>query len=50
MAKKVKKMSKKAQMPRNREAKKGEADRHIFNLRPKHLLSGKRKMGKTDRR
>jgi nucleolar GTP-binding protein len=31
-------------------AKKGEADRHIPNLMPKHLYSGKRGMGKTDRR
>uniref|UniRef100_A0A1I7XSB2 Nucleolar GTP-binding protein 1 n=1 Tax=Heterorhabditis bacteriophora TaxID=37862 RepID=A0A1I7XSB2_HETBA len=33
-----------------REARKGEADRHVFDLKPKHLFSGKRKMGKTDRR
>lgn len=30
--------------------KNGEADRTIYNLRPKHLFSGKRGMGKTDRR
>lgn len=33
-----------------REARKGEADRHIYDLKPKHLFSGKRKMGKADRR
>ncbi len=31
-------------------AKKGEGDRHIPNMMPKHLYSGKRGMGKTDRR
>lgn len=33
-----------------RDARKGEGDRHVYQLRPKHLFSGKRKMGKTDRR
>lgn len=28
----------------------GEADRHVFDTKPKHLLSGKRKAGKKDRR
>ncbi|MCP9265983.1 Nucleolar GTP-binding protein 1 [Dirofilaria immitis] len=32
------------------EARKGEADRHIFVKCPKHLFSGKRGLGKTDRR
>ncbi|KJH42139.1 MYND finger [Dictyocaulus viviparus] len=32
-----------------REARKGEADRQVYDLKPKHLFSGKRKMGKTDR-
>lgn len=31
-------------------SKKGAGDRHIFDLKPKHLLSGKRKAGKTSRR
>ena len=31
-------------------ARKGEADRHIPNLMPKHLYSGKRGNGTTDRR
>ncbi|KAK3597055.1 hypothetical protein CHS0354_022058 [Potamilus streckersoni] len=50
MAKKVKKIARKAQMPANREAKKGEGDRVILNMKPKHLFSGKRKAGKTQRR
>ena len=29
---------------------KGEADRFIGDLKPKHLFSGKRGVGKTDRR
>ncbi|RWS04884.1 nucleolar GTP-binding protein 1-like protein [Dinothrombium tinctorium] len=47
---KVKKMAKKAQKSMNLAAKKGEADRKIPNVRPKHLFSGKRKLGKTSRR
>ena len=35
---------------RNKEARKGEGDRHIPDFKPKHLFSGKRKAGKTDRR
>jgi len=35
---------------RNKEAKKGEGDRHVYDLKPKHLLTGKRGAGKTDRR
>jgi len=31
-------------------ARKGEGDRHIFDLKPKHLFTGKRGTGKTDRR
>ncbi|XP_062580603.1 GTP-binding protein 4-like [Saccostrea cucullata] len=50
MAKKVKTIGRKAQVPRNREAKKGEGDRVILNMKPKHLFAGKRKGGKTDRR
>jgi len=48
--KKVKKIAKKAQIPFNRNAKKGEGDRVILNMKPKHLFSGKRGNGKTDRR
>ena len=38
----------KAVFKRSKMARKGEADRHIPTLRPKHLLSGKRGKGKTD--
>lgn len=50
MVKKVKKIMKNSQKGMNREARKGEADRHVFDLKPKHLLAGKRKSGTTDRR
>ncbi|XP_003410566.1 GTP-binding protein 4 isoform X1 [Loxodonta africana] len=50
MVKKAKTMMKKAQKKMNRLGKKGEADRHVFDMKPKHLLSGKRKSGKKDRR
>lgn len=44
------KMSDKAQVRMGRMARKGEADRHIPDLKPKHLFSGKRPKGSTDRR
>ncbi|PRW33236.1 nucleolar GTP-binding isoform A [Chlorella sorokiniana] len=44
------KMADKAQWKLGRAAKKGEADRHIPDLKPKHLFSGKRPRGTTDRR
>lgn len=44
------KIGDKATFKRGKMARKGEADRHIPTLRPKHLLSGKRGNGKTDRR
>ncbi|XP_023660638.2 GTP-binding protein 4 [Paramormyrops kingsleyae] len=50
MLKKVKMMMKNSQKDMNRMGKKGEADRHVFDLKPKHLLAGKRKSGSTDRR
>ncbi|TKS79357.1 Nucleolar GTP-binding protein 1 [Collichthys lucidus] len=50
MAKKAKKMMKNSQKDMNRQGKKGEADRHVFDLKPKHLLAGKRKSGTNDRR
>ncbi|XP_069119570.1 GTP-binding protein 4-like [Argopecten irradians] len=50
MATKVKKIARKAQVPRNRDAKKGEGDRVILNMMPKHLYAGKRGTGKTQRR
>ncbi|XP_078445675.1 nucleolar GTP-binding protein [Wolffia australiana] len=51
-AQKVKavKLSKKAVKVRNKAARRGEADRVIPNLKPKHLFSGKRSIGKTTRR
>jgi len=50
MAKKAKKIARKAQFSFNQEARKGEADRRVMDLKPKHLYAGKRGMGKTDRR
>uniref|UniRef100_A0A3B3ZAT2 Nucleolar GTP-binding protein 1 n=1 Tax=Periophthalmus magnuspinnatus TaxID=409849 RepID=A0A3B3ZAT2_9GOBI len=50
MMKKAKTMMKNSQRGMNRQGKKGEADRHVFDLKPKHLLAGKRKSGTTDRR
>lgn len=47
---KVQLLRRKGQVPANRDARKGEGDRHIYDLKPKHLFSGKRKGGKTDRR
>jgi len=47
---KVDKLAKLKQKDRNKAAKKGEADRVILNMKPKHLFSGKRGAGKTDRR
>ncbi|XP_065866945.1 nucleolar GTP-binding protein 1-like [Euphorbia lathyris] len=48
--KKAIKLGKKSVRNRNKEARRGEADRVIPTLRPKHLFSGKRSTGKTDRR
>lgn len=39
-----------AQRKSNKKARKGEGDRHIPDLKPKHLFSGKRPKGSTDRR
>jgi len=47
---KVETMVKKQQKERNRQAKKGEGDRVILTMKPKHLFVGKRGLGKTDRR
>lgn len=49
-ANKAIKMADKAQVRMGRMARKGEADRHIPDLKPKHLFSGKRPRGTTDRR
>ncbi|KAH6815639.1 Nucleolar GTP-binding protein [Perilla frutescens var. frutescens] len=48
--KKAIKIAKSSSKNRNKEARKGEADRVIPTLRPKHLFSGKRSTGKTQRR
>jgi len=50
MAKKARKINKMSQRKLNLGAKTGEADRRIFIKKPKHLFSGKRSTGKTDRR
>lgn len=50
MIDKARKLKVKSQLSRRTLARKGEADRSIPNLRSKHLLSGKRKLGKTSRR
>lgn len=42
------KMSRKKQRIMQMAARKGEGDRHVPTLRPKHLFSGKRGIGKTD--
>jgi len=47
---KAMKLGKKAAKKRNKQARKGEGDRVILNMKPKHLFSGKRSIGKTDRR
>jgi len=43
-------LAKRAQRVRNKSAKKGEGDRVILNMKPKHLYAGSRGAGKTDRR
>lgn len=46
----MEKLKQKLQKKWKNEGKKGEADRVILNLMPKHLFSGKRSNGKADRR
>jgi len=43
-------LARKVQRSRNMEARKGEGDRVILNMKPKHLFTGKRSIGKTERR
>lgn len=50
MAKKMKTIGRKAQSQLNRDGRKGEADRHVYNLKPKHLFAGKRGLGSASRR
>ncbi|KAL9120729.1 MAG: hypothetical protein Q9187_002717 [Circinaria calcarea] len=47
---KADRLSKLGQKKMNRMARQGEADRHVPAAMPKHLFSGKRSMGKTQRR
>jgi len=47
---KIKKMAKLGQRKMNYSGRAGESDRHVHEKMPKHLFSGKRKSGKTDRR
>jgi nucleolar GTP-binding protein len=47
---KAKKSKRKGQRPAQQDARKGEGDRHVYDMKPKHLFSGKRGMGKTTRR
>ena len=50
MKSKAKKLMKTGQRKRNQFGKAGEADRYIGTKMPQHLFSGKRGIGKTDRR
>ncbi|CAF1292685.1 unnamed protein product [Rotaria magnacalcarata] len=50
MATKARKINKLGQRKMNLDARLGESDRRIFTEKPKHLFSGKRSSGKTDRR
>lgn len=50
MAKKMKKIGNKAQSAMNKDGRRGEADRHVYDLKPKHLFSGKRGLGSTSSR
>ena len=44
------KMADKQQRRAGKAARRGEGDRHIPDFKPKHLFSGKRPKGSTDRR
>jgi len=43
-------LAKRARKELAQDSRLGESDRHIFDLKPKHLFSGKRGIGSTDRR
>ncbi|MCJ1313880.1 Nucleolar GTP-binding protein 1 [Agyrium rufum] len=47
---KAERLAKLGQIKMNRMARQGEADRHVPTTMPKHLFSGKRTLGKTQRR
>ena len=50
MKKKAEKLAKKKQFKMNKMGKASESDRRIAIKKPRHLFSGKRGNGKTDRR
>jgi len=50
VAQKAEKVRRKKMRRMEKFGKKGEADKHIPDWKPKHLYSGKRGIGKTDRR
>lgn len=51
MLKTVKKMEKRSLIAlTQKRGHKTESDRHVYDLKPKHLYAGKRGAGKTDRR
>jgi nucleolar GTP-binding protein len=50
MKQKAVKMADQAQKHRNKIGRAGEGDRAIPSKKPKHLFTGKRGIGKTDRR
>jgi len=43
-------LEKRSKRELSRDGRRGDSDRHVFDWKPKHLLSGKRGIGKTDRR
>jgi len=43
-------LARKSVKPLTQDGRKGESDRHVFDLKPKHLFSGKRSNGTNDRR
>ncbi|MFH4974975.1 hypothetical protein AB6A40_001684 [Gnathostoma spinigerum] len=47
---KAEKIKRKGQKMMQQDARKGEADRAVFVKQPKHLFTGKRGVGKADRR
>uniref|UniRef100_A0A8C4QKW9 GTP binding protein 4 n=1 Tax=Eptatretus burgeri TaxID=7764 RepID=A0A8C4QKW9_EPTBU len=50
MIKKARHIMKTSQKGMNRDARKGEADRHVYNLKPRHLFVGKRRLGTANHR
>ncbi|CAK9291231.1 unnamed protein product [Gordionus sp. m RMFG-2023] len=50
MKTKLDRMAQKSLSPFIMDGRVGESDRHVYDLKPKHLFCGKRKMGKTNKR